>query len=74
MTDDDSPMNGVNGSGTGETGEAASPGRCPTVGQGGPSRHPATARMKWSRDMNIAKREQSTPVEKENQRLYYRVT
>ena len=23
-------------------------------GQGGPSRHPATARMKWSRDMNIA--------------------
>ena len=41
----------VNGSGTGETGEAASPGRCPTVGQGGPGRHPATVRMKWSRDM-----------------------
>ena len=54
MTDYDSSMNGVNGSGTGETGEAASPGRCPTVGQGGPSRHPATSRMKWSRDMNIA--------------------
>ena len=44
----------MNGSGTGETGEATSPGRCPTVGQGGPGRHPATARMKWSRDMNIA--------------------
>ena len=54
MTDNDSSMNGVNGSGTGETGEATSPGRCPTVGQGGPGRHPATARMKWSRDMNIA--------------------
>ena len=25
----------------------------PTVGQDGPGRHPATARMKWSRDMNI---------------------
>ena len=46
-------MNGVNGSGTGETNEAASPGRGPTVGQGGPGRHPAAARMKWSRDMNI---------------------
>ena len=33
---------------------ATSPGRCPTVGQGGPGRHPATARMKWSRNMNIA--------------------
>ena len=37
---------GVNGSRTGETGEAASPGKCPTVGQGGPSHDPATARMK----------------------------
>ena len=54
MTDYDSSMNGVNGSGTGETGAAASPDRCPTVGQGGPGRHPAIARMKWSRDMNIA--------------------
>ena len=43
----------MNGNGTGETGEAASPGKCPTVGQDGPGRHPATARMKWSRDMNI---------------------
>ena len=50
MTDYDSSMNGVNG----ETCEAASPSRCPTVGQGGPGRHPATVRMKWSRDMNIA--------------------
>ena len=54
MTNDDSSMNGVNGNGTGETGKAASPSRCPTVGQGGPGRHPATARIKWSRDMNIA--------------------
>ena len=43
----------MNGNGTGEIGEAASPGKCPTVGQDGPGRHPATARMKWSRDMNI---------------------
>ena len=54
MIDDDSSINGVNGSGTWETGEAASPGRCPTGRQGGPGRHPATARMKWNRDMNIA--------------------
>ena len=54
MTDDDSSMKRVNGEGTGETGEAAWPGRCPTVGQGWPRRHPATARLKWSRDMNIA--------------------
>ena len=53
MIDDDSSMNGVNGSGTGGTGEAASPGRCPTVWQGGPGRHPGTARMKWSRDCVI---------------------
>ena len=53
MTDDDSSMNGVNGSGSRETGEAASPGRCPTVGQGGPGRHSTTPRMKWSRDINI---------------------
>ena len=31
----------------GETGESASSGRCPTGWQGGPGRHPATARMKW---------------------------
>ena len=51
MINDDSTTNGVNGSETGETGEAASPGRCPTGWQ---SRHPAAARMKWNRDMNIA--------------------
>ena len=50
----DSSMDGVNGSGRGEIGEAASPGRCPTIEQGGPGRHPATSRMKWSRDMSIA--------------------
>ena len=44
----------MNGNGTGETGETASPDKCPTVGQDGPGRHPATARMKWSRDMSIA--------------------
>ena len=54
MIDDDSTKNGVNGSETGKTGEAASPGRCPTGYQGGPGRHPAAARMKWNRDMNIA--------------------
>ena len=54
MTDDDSSMNSVNRKETRETGEAASPGRYPTVGQGGPGRQPAAARMKWSRDMNIA--------------------
>ena len=56
MIDDDSTMNGVNGSETGETGEAASPDRCPTGWQGGPGRHPAAARMnsKWNQDMNIA--------------------
>ena len=52
MTDDDSSMNGLKGSGTGETGEATSPGRCPTGWQGGPGRHLANARMKWNRDMN----------------------
>ena len=57
MIDDDSSMNGVNGSGTGETGGAASPDRCPTVWQDGSGHHPATARMKWSRDMNIAVKE-----------------
>ena len=54
MIDDDSSMNGVNGSGTGKTGEAALPGRCPTGWQGGPGRHPATARKRWNRDINIA--------------------
>ena len=54
MTDNGSSMNGVNGSGTGKTGEATLPGRCPTVGQGEPGRRPATARMKWRRNMNIA--------------------
>ena len=54
MIDDDLSMDRVNGSETGETGDAASCGRCPTVWQGGPGRHPANARMNWSRDMNIA--------------------
>ena len=54
MTDVNSSINGVNRSVIGETGEASAPGRCPTVGQGGLGRHPATARVKWSGYMNIA--------------------
>ena len=54
MIDDDSTKNGVNESETAGTGEAALPGSCPTGWQGGPGRHPAAARMKWNRDMNIA--------------------
>ena len=71
MTDDDSSMKRVNGEGTGETGEAAWPGRYPTVGQGGPRRHPATARLKWSRDMNFAVMEcyyLSKPVDESGRR------
>ena len=48
MIYDDSTKSGVNGSETGETGQAASPGKCPTGWQGGPGRHPAAARMKWN--------------------------
>ena len=58
--------NGVNESETGKTGEAASPGRCPTGWQGGSGRHPAAPRLKWSRDMNIDLIEcyyQSKPVD-----------
>ena len=43
-------INGVNESGT--SGEAFSPGRCSTGQQRGPGRQPATARVKWSRDVN----------------------
>ena len=63
MIDDDSTMNGVNGS---ETAEAATPLRCPTGWQIGPGRHPAAARMKWNREMNIAVTQcycQSKPVD-----------
>ena len=66
MTDNDSSMNGVNASGTGETGETVSHDRCPTAGQDGPSRHSTTARMKWSRDINVAVMERyylSKPVD-----------
>ena len=42
--------NGVNESGT--SGEAFLPGRCSTGRQRGPGRPPATAGVKWSRDMN----------------------
>ena len=43
--------NGVNG--TGAQCEGASPGRCSPVQQRGPGRHPATARKKWSKEVNI---------------------
>ena len=42
--------NGVNESGT--SGEAFSHGRYSTGQQRGPGRKPATARLKWSRDVN----------------------
>ena len=42
--------NGVNGTGTFSDG--ASSGRCPVGKHRRPSRHPATARMIWSKDVN----------------------
>ena len=39
--------------GTGAICEGASSGRCSPVQQRGPSRHPATARKKWSKEANI---------------------
>ena len=42
--------NGVNG--TGAFSEGASSGRCPVGEQRRPGRHPATARMMWSKDVN----------------------
>jgi len=43
--------NGVNGTGT--LCEGVSPGRCSPVQQRGPGRYPATARKKWSKEVNI---------------------
>ena len=43
--------NGVKGTGTDS--EGASPGRCPSVRQRGPGRHPATVRNKWTKEANI---------------------
>ena len=34
--------------------EDLSPGRCPTVRQGGPGRYQASAKMKWSKELNVA--------------------
>ena len=42
--------NGVNG--TGACNKGALSGRCPVGEQRRPSRHPATARMMWSKDVN----------------------
>ena len=44
--------NGVNE--TGASSEGFSPGRCPTVRQGGPGRYQASAKMKWSKELNVA--------------------
>ena len=65
-------------SGPGETGEATSPGRCPTVGQGWPGRHPATAKMKWSRNIAVMEcyylskpvDESSRPLRRYRQRMH----
>ena len=42
--------NGVNR--TGAEREGSSPGRCSPAQQRGPGRHPATARMKWNKEVN----------------------
>ena len=42
--------NGVNG--TGFTRESSSPGRCSSAQQQGPGRQPATARLKWNKEVN----------------------
>lgn len=44
------PNNGVNGAGA--SSEGASPGRCPVGEQRRPGRHPDTARLKWSKEVN----------------------
>ena len=43
-------INSVNG--TGSIGEGSSFGRCSSAQQRGPGRFPATARMKWSKEVN----------------------
>ena len=53
MKDMDTINNDVNGSGS-HGAESTSSGRCPTVEQRGPGRHPATARTGWTKEMNIA--------------------
>ena len=50
MSNNELFSNGVNESGT--SSEAPSPGRCSTGQQRGPGRQPATARMKWSKEVN----------------------
>lgn len=50
MSDQSFEINGVNGTGTNS--EGASPGRVSPVRQRGPGRHPVTARMKWSKEVN----------------------
>ena len=42
--------NGVNG--TGSTRESSSSGRCSSEQQRGPGRKPATARLKWNKEVN----------------------
>ena len=42
--------NGVNG--TGSASESSSPGRCSLAQQRGPGHQPATARMKWNKEVS----------------------
>ena len=44
--------NGMNE--TGASSEGLSPGRCPTVWQGGPGRYQVSAKMKWNKELNVA--------------------
>ena len=53
MEDMDNIDNDVNGAGS-HSAEGASSGRCPMGEQRGPGRHHATARIGWTKDMNIA--------------------
>ena len=52
MNNSNNEDNGVNETGTAS--EGLSPGKCPTVRQGGPGRHQASAKMKWIRELNLA--------------------
>ena len=52
MNNSNNEDNGVNETGTAS--EGFSPGKCPTVRQGGTGRHQASVKMKWTRDLNLA--------------------
>ena len=52
MSNSNYEVNSVNETGT--ISESLSPGRCPTVLQGGPVRYQASAKMKWNKELNVA--------------------